>query len=231
MNAKSFAATSLMLGLIFVVALPVFAQRGNGNRFGNRFGSRKVGQSQRKADVANVTLSSKIRQSLLHMREEEKLARDVYLMLSKKHDSTVFSQIASAESRHMAALERLLDRYGLPDPVVDNAIGKFTKPEFTQLYIDLVAQGSKSLADAYEVGALIEELDIADLISGMKAIEAHADIQRIYQNLMRASRNHLRAFASRLDEQGKTYTAQHLSQKEFDKIAASPWERGHGRSR
>ena len=227
MNAKSKIATSLICGLIFAITLPVTAQRGNGHRYGGR-GMR---QQQGRIGANTAELNSEIRQSLVHMREEEKLARDVYLTLSKKHDSTVFSQIASAESRHMAALERVLDRYRLPDPVVDDALGKFSKPEFTQLYNELVAQGSKSLADAYEVGALIEELDIADLISGVKLIDQHPDIERIYQNLMRASRNHLRAFATRLDEQGKTYTAQHLSQKEFDKIADSPWERGHGRSR
>ncbi len=222
MNTKSLVVTALLIGL-FALSLPASAQRGRGGR-----GMRR---QQAKANVATAGLSVELRQSLVHMREEEKLARDVYLTLNRKHDSTVFSQIASAESRHMAALGRLLDRYRLPDPVVDDAIGKFTKPEFTQLYTELVAQGSKSLADAYEVGALIEELDIVDLIAGARMISQHPDIERIYQNLMRASRNHLRAFASRLDEQGKTYTAQHLSQKEFDKIAASPWERGHGRSR
>ena len=222
MKKNSLTVTVLLIGLIHSF-LAASAQRGQGGR-GRGF-------HRSRADVVTANLDLEIRESLMHMREEEKLARDVYLTLSKKHNSTVFSQIASAESRHMAALERLLDRYGLPDPVVDDTIGKFTKAEFTQLYNDLVAQGSKSLVDAYEVGALIEELDIADLISGVKAIEANTDIEHIYQNLMRASRNHLRAFASRLDDQGKAYTAQHLSQMEFDKIAASAWERGGRRSR
>ncbi|NOZ41527.1 MAG: DUF2202 domain-containing protein [Planctomycetes bacterium] len=225
MKKNSLVLTVLFVGLV-AISLPASAQRGRGSR-----GGRGRGLQQRRANLVTVDLTVEIRESLLHMREEEKLARDVYLTLSKKHNSAVFSQIASAESRHMAALERLLDRYGLPDPVVDDAIGKFTKPEFTQLYNKLISQGGKSLVDAYEVGALIEELDIADLISGVKMLEANTDIERIYQNLMRASRNHLRAFASRLGEQGKAYTAQHLNQKDFDKIAASPWERGHGRSR
>ena len=222
MNTKSLVVTALLIGLV-VIALPAYAQRGRGGRCRMLLPDKPEG--------ATVELHSEIGKSLMHMREEEKLARDVYLTLSKKYDSTVFSRIASAESRHMAALKRLLDRYGLPDPVVDDTIGKYTKSEFTQLYNELIAKGSKSLADAYEVGALIEELDIADLISGAKTIEQHSDIKRIYQNLTRASRNHLRAFASQIASQGKSYTALHLSQKAFDEIASSPWERGHGRSR
>lgn len=222
MNSKSLVVAALLTGL-FVISLPASAQRGRSGR--------GVRRQQRSEGVVTADLNAEVRQSLMLMREEEKLARDVYLTLSKKHNSTVFANIASAESRHMSALERLLSRYRLPDPVVDDTVGKFTKPEFLQLYDQLVAQGSKSLADAYEVGALIEELDIADLQAGVKVIDRYPDIERIYQNLMRASRNHLRAFAFQLDEQGKTHSAQHLSQKEFDQIAASPWERGRGRSR
>ena len=45
---------------------------------------------------------------LQYMREEEKLARDVYTLLGDRYDVRVFDNIARAESRHMAAIKRLL---------------------------------------------------------------------------------------------------------------------------
>ncbi len=85
------------------------------------------------------------------MREEEKLAHDVYLALADKWSVPVFANISQAESRHTTAVARLIDAFGLADPVGENAIGKFTDPEFDKLYRDLVQAGSVSLAEAYKV--------------------------------------------------------------------------------
>jgi len=113
-----------------------------------------------------------------------------------------------------------LVRYRLPDPVSDTAVGKFSDPQFASLYNDLVTQGSASLAQAYQVGCLIEELDIADLHAA-RSVTAHADIQFVYGNLERGSRNHLRlrAFSSTLKATGGSYQAKHLTQRVFDQIA------------
>ena len=127
------------------------------------------------------------------MREEEKLARDVYLTLGKKWKVPVFSNISRAEYMHMSAVGALIDRSGLVDPVTDDAIGAFTNPHFTKLYEELVAEGSQSLAAAYGVGRKIEELDIDDLDKALDRTE-NETIRRVYQNLRRASGNHLRAF-------------------------------------
>ncbi len=56
---------------------------------------------------------------LSHMREEEKVARDVYKELYKVWGLTIFSNIASSEQKHMDAIKTLLDRYGLEDPAKD----------------------------------------------------------------------------------------------------------------
>jgi hypothetical protein len=159
------------------------------------------------------------------MREEEKLAHDVYVALADKWNVPVFANISRAESRHTNAVARLIDAYALADPVGENPVGKFTDPEFARLYDELVQAGSVSLAEAYKVGALIEEMDIDD-IRKVIADARQPDVQRVYQNLERASRNHLRAFAARLDAVGGNYVAKHLTQAEFDSIAASAWETG-----
>jgi hypothetical protein len=154
------------------------------------------------------------------MREEEKLARDVYTAMQKKWGATLFTNIARAESQHMKALGGLLSRYNIPDPIVNNAPGAFSNPKFQQLYQSLVNTGSASLMDAMKVGLKIEEMDIADL---RKAIEStdNNDLKRVYQNLEQGSQNHLRAFSMQLKKLGGTYTATSLNQNDFDSIANS----------
>lgn len=173
-------------------------------------------------------LSTREEQDVLYMREEEKLARDVYRAMFDLWEVPTFFQISESEQRQMDALARLIVRYDLEDPVVDDTEGVFANPVFRELYGELVEAGSASMVDALQVGALIEELDIVDLRVALSQTD-HADLQRVYENLMRGSRNHLRAFAALITAAGETYEAQHLTQEEFDEIAASPFERGNGR--
>lgn len=173
-------------------------------------------------------LSDQEAQDVLYMREEEKLARDVYRAMSDLWEIPTFFQISESEQRHMDALARLIVRYDLEDPVVDDTEGVFTNPVFVELYGQLVEAGSASRVEALKVGALIEELDIVDLREALAHTD-HADLQRVYENLTRGSRNHLRAFAALITAAGEVYEAQHLTQEEYDEIAASPFERGNGR--
>jgi len=162
---------------------------------------------------------------LLWMREEEKLARDVYLALADLWDVRVFANIARSEQSHMDALETLLDRYGLEDPVGDNPAGVFSDPAIQALYDDLLARGRTSLVEALAVGATIEDLDIVDLRERASAV---ADIARVYANLEMGSGNHLRAFVTNLERRGASYTPAYLSQAAFDAIISSPRARGQG---
>jgi hypothetical protein len=159
------------------------------------------------------------------MREEEKLARDVYIALGKTSQLPVFRNIVRAESRHMQSIARVLARYGINDPVVNDVPGTFTDPNFKNLYESLVDVGSRSPLDAVMVGAKIEEMDIADL---RKALDRStpADIRVVFENLERGSRNHLRAFASQIADRGADYQAEYLTPTEFDRIASSRMERG-----
>jgi len=53
---------------------------------------------------------------LTYIREEEKLARDVYLYLYDMWGSSIFDNISVSEQAHMDAIKTLIDRYGLDDP-------------------------------------------------------------------------------------------------------------------
>lgn len=161
---------------------------------------------------------------LIAMREEEKLARDVYLKLGELWNEPVFG-IERSERRHMNAMKGLLDRFGIEDPIKEDARGVFVSERYQKLHDELVERGSKSRVEALRVGALIEELDLVDLREADAATEDES-IRRVLGNLRRATRNHLRAFASALREEGVSYEAKHLSQAEFDAIASAPHERG-----
>ena len=138
---------------------------------------------------------------LTYMREEEKLARDVYLVLYDEWRSRIFKTISASEQTHMDAIKTLLDRYGIPDPAVEAELGKFTNPGLQALYDKLIETGSLSLPEALEVGVEIEETDIDDLTEGIAASSTHKDIVTVYGNLLAGSLNHRDAFNTNLARQ------------------------------
>jgi hypothetical protein len=191
-------------------------------------GGSKGSQAGLSSIIANLPyqdLSAVEEAGLIHMREEEKLARDVYEILYNKWGLTIFSNIAQAEQRHMVAVKSLLDKYNVPDPITDLTVGVFPTPEVQELYNALVEEGNKSLVDALHVGATIEDLDIKDLYDYLIETD-NLDIKTVYQNLVKGSRNHLRTFVYQLSLNGATYEAQYLTQDEIDDIVTSPRERG-----
>ncbi|SDX14391.1 DUF2202 domain-containing protein [Thiocapsa roseopersicina] len=163
--------------------------------------------------------------TLSFMREEEKLARDVYLDMNDLWDAVIFVNIAASEQQHMDTLLQLLDKYGLPDPAELDIPGWFSDQNLQTLYDDLVDRGRASYAEALQVGALIEEVDIEDLQLAIEETD-NADLQNAYENLMRGSRNHLRAFVAEIERAGVVYEAQHLDPAIVDVILDSPVERG-----
>lgn len=164
--------------------------------------------------------------ALLFMREEEKLAHDVYVTLAEQWSLPIFQNIATSETTHTEAIKVLLDRYGLADPAAGKAVGVFTNVTLQTLYHDLVADGAQSLAAALRVGATIEDLDISDLQQRL-AQSDNADIELVFANLTRGSRNHLRAFVRTLEQQtGESYQPQYLDQALYNDIIRSDMERG-----
>ena len=167
---------------------------------------------------------------LVYLREEEKLARDVYRALHARWKIRAFSNIAGSEQRHMDAVAALLDRYGVADAVGKKAPGVFNDSGLQALYTKLVAKGRRSQVDALSVGAGIEDLDIADLREN-RSHTAKEDLLAVYANLERGSRNHMRAFTRLLRGLGESYTPAHLSVEEYREIIDAPHERGHGGGR
>ena len=192
-------------------------QNGNGNGNGNSKGNANGnGDGTGITSIPASDLNDTEAASLLFMREEEKLARDVYNTLYSVWGQPTFQNIASSEQTHMDEVKQLLDRYGLTDPALTP--GQFTDPTLQSLYNQLVAQGSASLADALKVGAAIEEIDIQDLQIRLTQTD-NADIQWVYNNLMSGSVNHLNAFTGVLFQQtGEVYQPQYLSADYYQSI-------------
>ncbi len=175
--------------------------------------------------AGNKDLSAEEEAGLFQMREEEKLARDVYLTMFEKWGHWVFTNIASSEQKHMDAVKALLDKYNLEDPAAGEEVGDFKDAKIQSLYGDLVEAGSVSLVEALRVGATIEDLDIFDLKEFLSQTD-NQDITNVYENLVKGSRNHLRTFVYQLEIFGESYIAQYLDQEEIDAIVNSPKETG-----
>ncbi|MCA9362623.1 DUF2202 domain-containing protein [Candidatus Kaiserbacteria bacterium] len=173
------------------------------------------------------TLSEAETNGLLLMREEEKLARDVYQTLYEQWGLKIFNNIAQSEQTHTEAVRDLFEKYNITDPVTDDTIGVFKNETLQQHYNDLVAQGSASEVAALTVGATVEDLDIADLQDLIVETD-NEDILFVYDNLSRGSRNHLRSFTKQLTMRSESYEAQYITAEEYKAILESTQETGNG---
>jgi len=175
-----------------------------------------------------VALSPAEAAELTFMREEEKLARDLYLALGELWGDTPFAAIASAEQQHMNSVLRMLVKYRLPDPAAGALIGEFRNPDLQALHDELLERANQSPLEALQVGGLVEEIDIRDN-QDAAATTTKADLDTVYAALTCGSRNHLRAFAAGVAAaSGQAYVAQYLPQPEVDAIVSTPRERCGG---
>ncbi|MEY4532914.1 MAG: hypothetical protein RI926_683 [Actinomycetota bacterium] len=143
-----------------------------------------------------ATQASSTDDLLLYLIEEEKLAHDVYTVLGETWGGNTFTNILASESTHQEQVLSLLNTYGLSDPR-STEIGVFTNPELQALYDQLIAQGMTSQTEAYKVGVLIEETDIADLTTAISTTTDPVIISTL-EKLRSASESHLAAFSKKL---------------------------------
>ena len=167
--------------------------------------------------VSAVDEVSSESEGILYMREEEKLARDVYLALYDMWALRTFANIAESEQTHMDRVGALIEAQGLVDPVTGSQPGEFKNPELAELYASLVELGSKSLQDALIVGAIIEDLDIYDLENYLSETD-DPDSIAVYTNLLRGSENHMRSFTDQLSRYGIAYEARYITEERLAEI-------------
>ena len=187
-----------IFALLALILLPAGVIAAGVQGMGSTYGSpeeRAVTLSDNSVLTAPLTDDEKY--WLTYLREEEKVARDVYLSLNDTWNLRIFKNIAASEQQHMDAIKQLLATYNIPDPAAGKGTGEFTNLDLQQLYDDLIQQGSISKAEALKVGVIIEETDIDDLNEAI-ATTRHNDLKTVYSKLLQGSLNHLDAFESTL---------------------------------
>jgi hypothetical protein len=181
------------------------------------------------AIAKRVPLSQDEILTLTYICEEEKLAKEVYEFYFSVWPLAVFENIAKAEAKHLASVQKMLLKYNLPDPTLEAEVGEFTDPNLQDAYnwmtdLDEIAviwdpQDAGDEVDAFWVGGLIEETDIVDIEDAIANLISNSPpLLNVYENLLRGSGNHLRAFVRNLEVDGIFYTPQVLTQEEFDEI-------------
>ena len=173
---------------------------------------------EQQGEVAEaVAAPTSIEEGILFMREEEKLARDVYFALYERWGIRTFSNIARSEQQHMDAVAALMKSKGIADPVATSPVGVFTNATIAALYAELISLGMQSPMDALTVGAIIEDMDIADLESLLGETD-DPDTVRVYTALLRGSENHMRSFAGLLKRFGAPYEARYITGERLQEI-------------
>jgi len=168
----------------------------NGKKFAIRtaiFLAATMALNSGSATYAAVTLTLDQKKQLQYLVEEEKLARDVYNYFATNVTSQKFANIAKSEQTHMTYIANLLKTYKVYNPAATTKPGVFKNTELQKLYNTLIASGKVGVTEAFAVGKLIEEKDIADL-QEMLTLKMPADIQAALESLLRGSQNHLAAF-------------------------------------
>ncbi len=224
-----FVAMSVLCA---VTSTDCFSDGGQGFQKNKPYSGREVG----------YVINEHERLHLIFMREEEKLARDVYINLSMKYpDVSVFEKTSTSEALHGSKVLKTLNRFSIDDPVGDDNVGVFSSKEFGQYFTDkyqkLTEMGAISELDALYVGALIQEtemkeirtcpqviIDTAESINTSKDCGlVHTDnraISSLYDYLLKGSEKHLRAYVRNIEKyigEG-AYHAQEISQLEVNEI-------------
>lgn len=156
--------------------------------------------TQPKAPVVDkgIATADATAEQLVYLIEEEKLAHDVYSKMFELWGSKVFGNILNSEASHQSQVLTVMATRDIADPRSSQE-GVFKNADLQKLYDELIAKGSKSAVDAYEVGVAIEVLDIDDLTK-ILATAKDADVIAMMENLRRGSENHLRAFNNQLNK-------------------------------
>ncbi len=182
-------------------------------------------ETKQNDNPATVELSAGQKAHLIQLYEEEKLASDIYTEFYAEHNYKPFSHHSEAEAKHMGFVADILIKYELIVP--DNVAGVFNNAEYQKAYNEWLPKGLADGKDALYIAAYIEEMDILDLVNAIENIAEADDIKAMYEELLRGSENHLRAYYKFIGmELGITYQPQIMDQATFDAIIAGG--SGHG---
>lgn len=157
------------------------------------------------------------RRDLLQIQGRRKLARDLYAELAKRWSAPALVRVGAAEEAHLDAIDALIEHYGLAGPAARHADGQFGDPQTPALHAQLIDMGRRSEMAASQIGMLVEELGLRDLAAA-RSRTRQPEIVAVYDDLMRSSRNHMRAFFRQMQRFEGEYVPQYLTLTDFEAI-------------
>lgn len=191
-TSKTIISTSLGLALVSLSALGLAGCSGSVTPTGAPTNSSVMSPTPTTTASSAAALADELR----YLIEEEKLAFDVYTILNQTWGSQTFANILQSETNHQSQVLAVMKTYGVSDPR-SSEIGVFENDDLQKLFDTLIAQGKTSERDAFKVGVIIEETDIADL-KAMLASNPPADVTSMMNSLLSGSQNHLAAFSKKV---------------------------------
>ena len=175
MRQSSIRILALVVALSTAVALVSFADAeaaktaADGGDFGARGAEGKSGLT--------------VEQMLTYAIQDEYLARAEYELIIGEYGSIrPFTNIMSAEERHIEWVTEMFDKYGYSLP-----------KDTSSLHVALPAD----LKSSFETGVQAEIDNIA-MYESFLAEDLPADVRDLFERLKEASENHLRAFRNNL---------------------------------
>jgi hypothetical protein len=130
------------------------------------------------------------REVLRDMAQRTKVAHDLLVAFADRYDAFPV-QLIDAQTRELASVRVLLERYGVADPTAGLPAGLFADADVQERYDRLLADGLRDRASALEVSTRLAG-DAASAL-GEALGHLHApDVRHIYLHLLLAAHQQIR---------------------------------------
>ncbi|MFB6226179.1 MAG: DUF2202 domain-containing protein [Candidatus Paceibacteria bacterium] len=189
------------------------------------FDQQKLEQVLERKKEMQKPLGEEVEMDLIYLIEEEKVARDLSYKFSQKYDEKIFTEVYKAENTHLKAVQRFIRNYKLDDPTSKNGVGEFKNPQLQKIYDEKLSSGKENKNKAYQSLLWVLEKNINDININKDSTDKD-DILFVYNNLIRSSKNHIRAIDSLLSKEGGSYSPEHLSKAKYESIISSDIDSG-----
>ena len=126
--------------------------------------------------------------------EEEKLRKDVYSTFDDIWDSDILEELEKSAEDSMDEIEDIFDEYDLDLPVLSDEAGVFEDEELEDIYDSIIEDGENSLEDALDSSLDLENGDVDSLEDLLKGDDVPDDIEELYSDLLKDSKDSIKIF-------------------------------------
>jgi hypothetical protein len=171
--------------------------------------------------IPKGTLTAVDRQAIRQMWLDTKIFRDASRLLLCKWPLPACDRLPCGEYHHFMAIQKLLAKYGLPEPMAQDVRGAFPRGPARAAFDKLVAAQDTSLPEALAACAQFKECHIVWL-RRQAAASSNLDLQTVCRALERADSGQFRLLHAVLVHHGGRYTPVILRPEELAAILQPP---------